>query len=124
LVDYNCDFHTRYQQIATVDEATGEAIDRRLEHENGEAHTFYRGPPARVWITPHIENNADQIFRSYDGGLRPFPLDEYGSHGPQQTGEGHQPDGEGDENEISGNREKELEVHHFRQAKRAGGVHA
>ena len=32
-----CDFHTRYQQIAMMDQATGELVERRLEHENGEA---------------------------------------------------------------------------------------
>ena len=38
-----CDFHTRYHQIAMVDEVTGELVERRLDHESGEAHTFYRG---------------------------------------------------------------------------------
>src|SRR3989337_1780263 len=38
-----CDFHTRYQQIAMLDDATGELIERRLEHENGEADLFCRG---------------------------------------------------------------------------------
>jgi transposase len=35
-----------------LDEATGELIERRLEHENGEAETFYRGlcQPVRVGI--------------------------------------------------------------------------
>ena len=37
-----CDFHKRYQQIAMMDEATGELVERRLEHESGEAHAFYR----------------------------------------------------------------------------------
>jgi len=37
-----CDFHTRYQQIAMLDQDTGELTERRLEHENGEADTFYR----------------------------------------------------------------------------------
>lgn len=32
-----CDLHTRYQQIAMLDSETGELIERRLEHENGEA---------------------------------------------------------------------------------------
>jgi hypothetical protein len=32
-----CDLHTRYQQIALVDQETGEFIERRLEHESGEA---------------------------------------------------------------------------------------
>ncbi|HUJ33468.1 MAG TPA: IS110 family transposase [Candidatus Acidoferrum sp.] len=47
-----CDFYTRYQQIAMMDEATGELIERRLDHESGEAHTFYRNlrGPARVGI--------------------------------------------------------------------------
>jgi hypothetical protein len=47
-----CDFHTRYQQIAMMDEATGELIERRLNHESGEAHAFYRDlrGPVRVGI--------------------------------------------------------------------------
>jgi len=36
-----CDLHTRYQQIAMMDEETGELIERRLEHESGEARIFY-----------------------------------------------------------------------------------
>ena len=45
-----CDFHSRFQQIAMVDPQTGEVIERRLEHENGEARKFYAGlaTPARV----------------------------------------------------------------------------
>ena len=30
-----CDLHTRYQQIAMLDEETGELVERRLEHEIG-----------------------------------------------------------------------------------------
>ena len=45
-----CDFHTRYQQIAMLDEATGELIERRLEHEDGEAHRFYRNLPRPVRV--------------------------------------------------------------------------
>jgi transposase len=45
-----CDFHTRYQQIAMLDEGTGELIERRLEHENGEAHAFYRGLQGAVRV--------------------------------------------------------------------------
>jgi len=47
-----CDFHTRYQQIAMLDTSTGELTERRLEHESGEAHAFYRGlqGPVRVGI--------------------------------------------------------------------------
>ena len=47
-----CDFHTRYQQIAMMDEATGELVERRLDHESGEAQAFYRDlhGPVRVGI--------------------------------------------------------------------------
>jgi len=40
-----CDLHSRYQVIAVVDTDTGEMVTRRLEHENGEARTFYAGLP-------------------------------------------------------------------------------
>jgi transposase len=45
-----CDFHTRYQQIAMMDQATGELVERRLEHENGEASAFYRNLPKPVRV--------------------------------------------------------------------------
>jgi len=47
-----CDLHTRYQQIAMLDTETGEEVERRLEHENGEARAFYSAlrAPARVGI--------------------------------------------------------------------------
>ncbi len=45
-----CDLHTRYQQIAMLDTETGELIERRLEHANGEARAFYASlqAPMRV----------------------------------------------------------------------------
>jgi len=47
-----CDLHTRYQQIAMLEEETGELVERRLEHESGEARAFYaaQSAPARVGI--------------------------------------------------------------------------
>lgn len=48
-----CDFHTRYQQIAMANDETGELLlERRLDHQSGEAHAFYRGlqSPVRVGI--------------------------------------------------------------------------
>ena len=36
-----CDLHTRYQQIAMLDKETGELVERRLEHESGEARGFH-----------------------------------------------------------------------------------
>jgi hypothetical protein len=35
-----CDFHTRRQHIAMLDTETGEVVERRLEHESGEAGRF------------------------------------------------------------------------------------
>jgi len=32
-----CDFHTRYQQIAMLEETTGELSERRLDDESSEA---------------------------------------------------------------------------------------
>jgi hypothetical protein len=37
-----CDSHTRYQQIAMLDQATGELAERQLDHQSGEAEAFYR----------------------------------------------------------------------------------
>jgi transposase len=56
MIIVGCDFHTRFQQIAMLEPTTGELIERRLEHENGEAEKFYgRLPgPARVGIEATI----------------------------------------------------------------------
>ena len=40
-----CDLHSRYQVIAMLDTETGEVVTRRLQHENGEAKTFYASLP-------------------------------------------------------------------------------
>src|SRR5260370_39323434 len=42
MIIIGCDFHTRYQQIAMAEDTTGELLlERRLDHESGEAHAFY-----------------------------------------------------------------------------------
>jgi hypothetical protein len=39
-----CDFHTRYQQIAMAEDKTGEMLlERRLDHQSGEAHAIRLG---------------------------------------------------------------------------------
>ncbi len=40
-----CDFHPRYQQIASLNKATGEIVERRLSHEQREAEAYYEGLP-------------------------------------------------------------------------------
>jgi hypothetical protein len=43
MIIIGCDFHTPYQQIAMADDETGELLlERRLDHQRGEAHAFYR----------------------------------------------------------------------------------
>jgi hypothetical protein len=50
-----CDFHTRYQQIAMARKETAELLmQRRLDHESGEAQAFYRslqGSPEPVRVS-------------------------------------------------------------------------
>jgi hypothetical protein len=48
-----CDFHTRYQQMAMLDEATGELMERRLDHASGEAQAFYRELQGPVRVGAH-----------------------------------------------------------------------
>src|SRR5712664_687356 len=50
MIIIGCDFHTRYQQIAMMDTETGELVERRLEHENGEARAFYASLPKPVLV--------------------------------------------------------------------------
>ena len=45
-----CDLHTRYQQIALLDEETGELVERRLQHEGGEAREFYASLEGQVRV--------------------------------------------------------------------------
>lgn len=40
-----CDFHSRFQQIAMLDSGSGEFEERRLDHTNEEARTFYANLP-------------------------------------------------------------------------------
>ncbi len=45
-----CDFHPRYQQIAALDQATGEIVERRLSHEGREVVQFYESLPRGALI--------------------------------------------------------------------------
>jgi transposase len=53
-----CDFHTRFQQIAMMDCGTGEVMERRLQHENGETRAFYAGLPAPVRVGMEATGHA------------------------------------------------------------------
>jgi len=45
-----CDFHPSFQAIAAVDKETGEFVERKLTHADGEAERYYRGLPAGALI--------------------------------------------------------------------------
>ena len=71
-----CDFHTRYQQIAMVDETTGEMLERRLDHASGEAHSFYRELQGAVRVG--IEATGPiRWFERLDGWPTFFSLSHY-----------------------------------------------
>ncbi len=66
-----CDYHPSDQQIAFVDQETGECSERRLNHSEGEAEKFYRdlkqrGVSVRVGMeaTGHSSNPSSAINRS------------------------------------------------------------
>jgi transposase len=52
MIIIGCDFHTRSEQIAMLDTETGEVVEKKLDHENGEVKRFYEGlkEPALVGI--------------------------------------------------------------------------
>jgi transposase len=42
MITIGVDYHPSFQQIAFVDEETGECGERQLNHDEGEAERFYR----------------------------------------------------------------------------------
>jgi hypothetical protein len=56
---------TRYQQIAMMDESTGELTERRLDRESWEAQEFYRNLPRPV----RVRIEATGLVHSFEGLL-------------------------------------------------------
>jgi hypothetical protein len=63
MIIIGCDFHTRFQQIPMLDATTGELIERRLEHENGDAEKFYRTLPGPARVDVEATINAQWFER-------------------------------------------------------------
>jgi hypothetical protein len=61
------DFQTRFRQIAMLDPVTGEIIERRLEHENGEAEKSNVTLPALVRVGMVAAINAPWLERTLSG---------------------------------------------------------
>src|SRR5450432_663816 len=53
-----CDFHPSFQQIAMLDMETGEMVERRLGHENGEAKAFYESLTGPVVVGIEASGNT------------------------------------------------------------------
>ncbi|HEV2687254.1 MAG TPA: IS110 family transposase [Bryobacteraceae bacterium] len=58
-----CDFHPSYQQIAMVDEETGELTERRLLHAGGEAQRFYESLAGPVRVGMEAEGHSQWFER-------------------------------------------------------------
>ncbi len=52
-----CDFHPSFQQIAMLDTETGELIERRLSHTDGEAKKFYESLSKPVLVGVESSGN-------------------------------------------------------------------
>lgn len=63
MIIIGCDFHTRFQQIAMLEATTGELIERRLEHENGDAEKFYGTLPGPARVGMEATINAQWFER-------------------------------------------------------------
>ena len=81
MIIIGCDLHTRTQQVAMLDTETGEVVEKRLEHENGEAKSFYEGlkEPALVgmestgytrWFTEMLEELGHELVVGEAGKIR------------------------------------------------------
>lgn len=55
-----CDFHPSFQQIAMLDKETGELIERRLSHANGEAQKFYESLSGPVLVG--VESSGNMLW--------------------------------------------------------------
>ena len=58
MIIIGCDFHTGFQQIALLDRESGEFVERRLEHETGDARAFYAGLPGRALVGMEATGDA------------------------------------------------------------------
>ena len=69
-----CDLHTRYQQIAMVDTDNGELVERRLEHESGEARV------ARALNCQNYHNSGCPVLRARCEGRASLASTSFGSN--------------------------------------------
>ena len=61
-----CDFHPRYQQVAAMNQETGEIVERRLSHQTQEAAEFYESLPRGARIGMEASCTAQWFERLLD----------------------------------------------------------
>lgn len=61
-----CDFHSRYQQVAAMNQETGEIVERRLSHQTQEAAEFYESLPRGARIGMEASCTAQWFERLLD----------------------------------------------------------
>lgn len=58
MIIVGCDFHPSWQQVAVFDSETGEIVERKLTHHDGEAERFYRQLPSPALIGMEATGNS------------------------------------------------------------------
>jgi transposase len=58
MIIIGCDFHPSWQQIAWVDTETGEMVEQKLMHADGEAERFYGGLGGQVRVGVESTGNC------------------------------------------------------------------
>ncbi len=61
-----CDFHPRYQQVAAMNQQTGEIVERRLSHQTQEAAAFYESLPCGARVGMEASCTAQWFERLLD----------------------------------------------------------
>jgi len=67
MVIVGCDFHPRWQQIAMLDAASGEMVERKLVSGNGEVEQFYRSLPVPSLVGVESCGNSQWFLELVEG---------------------------------------------------------
>lgn len=63
MIIVGCDFHPSWQQVAVFDAESGEVVERKLRHQEGEAEHFYRQLPSPALIGMEATGNSQWLVR-------------------------------------------------------------
>lgn len=63
MIIVGCDFHPSWEQVAVFDSETGEVVERKLGHQDGEAERFYRQLPSPALVGMEATGNSQWFVR-------------------------------------------------------------